>query len=125
MTKAFILLLIIMSSTLYSQEKLEKGQHILKDKLTYIIIKENNVFEYNKYHNFSPLTVKEEREKENKPRGCGTIAYISGAKGKGHFKIIDSTLVLKFAEFEKHMDKETDFDSINKSLEFSISEFID
>ena len=123
--KVFILLLIIMCSKLYSQEKLKVGQHIFKDKLTYITIKDNNEFKYSKYHNYSPLTIKEEREKENEPRMCGSIGYISGAKGKGKYEISDNLLVLKFTEFKKYMDKETDYDETTRSMIFEISEFID
>lgn len=56
----FIILLI--SFTLSAQEKLQIGQHIYSDKLTYITIKENSEFEYLKYYNWSPLTL----EKTNK-----------------------------------------------------------
>lgn len=123
--KVFFLILIIMCSNLYSQEKLEVGQHIYKDKLTYLSIKDNNEFEYSKYYNFSPLTIKEEREKENEPRMCGSVGYASGAKGKGKYEISDSLLVLKFTEFKRYVDKETDYDDTTKSMKFEISEFID
>ena len=46
-------------------------------------------------------------------------------KGKGKYEISDNLLVLKFTEFKKYMDKETDYDETTRSMIFEISEFID
>lgn len=112
------------SVNLFSQE-LEVGEHIYKDKLTYITLFENNKFNYNKYYKWSPLTIEEERKNEERgSRMCGSIGYASGAKGKGKYKFKEGKLILKFDEFQKYMDSISDFNPETKSMEFIISDFI-
>ena len=123
--KLIILILLLNSVYLFAQEKLEIGQHIYKDKLTYITLYENNKFEYLKYYNWSPLTIEEKRKAEkNKNETCGTIGYVSGAKGKGNYELKNGKLILEFSEFKKYMDNKTDFNKETKQMEFIISEFI-
>ena len=124
-SKLIILLLLIESFSLSAQEKLEIGQHIYKDKLTFISLNPNNEFEYLKYYNWSPLTIEEKRKAEkNENQTRGTIGYVSGAKGKGNYELKDGNLILKFSEFKKYMDNKTDFNAETKTMVFIISEFI-
>lgn len=123
--KLIIFILLLKSFNLFAQNKLEIGQHIYKDKLTYITINENNEFEYFKYYNWSPLTIEEKRKSEkNQNKTCGTIGYVSGAKGKGKYKLKNGKLILEFYEFKKYMDNKTNFNEETKTMEFIIAEFI-
>jgi hypothetical protein len=123
--KLLILILLLKSVNLFAQDKLEIGQHIYKDKLTYITLNENNEFEYFKYYNWSPLTIEETQKTEkSKSEACGTIGYVSGAKGKGKFELKGAKLILEFSEFNKYMDDKSDFNEETKTIEFIIAEFI-
>jgi hypothetical protein len=123
--KLIIFIILLKSFSLSAQEKLKIGQYIYNDKLTYITITENNEFEYLKYYNWSPLTLKEKRNnKKEKDQTCGSVGYVSGAKGIGNYEINDGNLILKFSEFKKYMDKTTDFNEETKTMEFRLTEFI-
>lgn len=123
--KFIILIIILKSFNLSAQEKLEIGQHIYSDKLTYITINENNQFEYLKYYNWSPLTLEEKRKTEkDKNQTYGSVGYVSGAKGIGKYEINNGILILKFSEFKKYMDKTIDFNEETKTMEFRLTEFI-
>ncbi|MEO8932774.1 MAG: hypothetical protein ABI295_00585 [Xanthomarina sp.] len=123
--KLIILILLLKSINLSAQNKLKIGEHIYKDKLTYITLKENNEFEYLKYYNWSPLTIEEKGKTEKSKNGtCGTIGYVSGAKGKGKYEFKYGKLILEFSEFKKYMDNKTDFNEETKTMEFVIAEFI-
>jgi len=123
--KTIILLILFNSINLFAQEQLEIGEHIYEDKLTYITLINNNEFEYLKYYKWSPLTIEEERKAKNsKNDTCGTIGYVSGAKGKGKFKFRNGKLILKFTDFKLLMDNKTNFKKETKTMEFIISKFI-
>jgi len=121
--KLILIVIIFKSFNLLAQENLETGQHIYCDKLTYITLNENNEFEYLKYYNWSPLTVEEKRNTVNE-KACGSVGYISGAKGTGKYEINDGILVLRFLDFKKYMDKTTDLNEETKTMEFIIKKFI-
>ena len=92
----FIFLFLIISSSIYSQEKIEEGKYITSDKLKQIIIEDKFRFNYQAYKGYSPYTIKKKREKENKSKMCGTVAYISDGKGSGKYSIKNGKLILKF-----------------------------
>jgi len=123
--KLIIFIFLVNSFNLFVQEKLDIGQHIYKDKLTYITLNENNEFEYFKYYNWSPLTIEEKRKTEKeKNQTCGNIGYVTGAKGKGKYELQNGNLILKFSEFKRLMDNKTEFNEETKIMEFVIAEFI-
>ena len=80
-------------------------------------------YQYLKYYNWSPLTVEEKRNTVNE-KACGSVGYISGAKGTGKYEINDGILVLRFLDFKKYMDKTTDLNEETKTMEFIIKKFI-
>ncbi|PNQ73442.1 hypothetical protein C1T31_08005 [Hanstruepera neustonica] len=124
-SRLIILLILLKSFNLSAQKKLEIGQHVYKDKLTYISLSSNNEFEYLKYYNWSPLTIEEKQiEEKDKNETCGTIGYVSGAKGKGKYEIKNGKLILRFSEFDRYMDNKTDYNEETKTMEFVVSEFI-
>jgi hypothetical protein len=92
----FIFLFLIISSSIYSQEKIEEGKYITSDKLKQIIIEDKFRFNYQAYKGYSPYTIKNKREKENKSKMCGTVAYINDGKGSGKYSIKNGKLILKF-----------------------------
>jgi hypothetical protein len=86
---------------------------------------DENKFEYEKYHGWSPYTIEEKRKtKKSKSRVCGVIGYVSGAKGKGEYEIKNGYLILKFSEFKLYMDKKTDLEKETNSMKFKITDFI-
>jgi len=113
---------LIISCSIYSQEKLEKGRYITSDKLKYITIKDNFQFEYQAYKGYSPYTIKEKRKREKKPRMCGTVGYIGDGKGNGIYSILDGNLILKFEiDLSSIMTKKIDT-RLSNGLSFKISE---
>ncbi|WP_040282871.1 hypothetical protein [Psychroserpens damuponensis] len=110
---------LLLSCSVFSQEKLEQGRYISSDKLKYITIKNDYQFEYNAYKGYSPYTIK----KENKPNGmCGTIGYWGDGRGKGTYSIVDEELILKFdIDYSTIATKKIDI-KLLKGLRFKISE---
>lgn len=114
--------ILMLSHSIYSQEKIEKGRYITSNKLKYITINDNFQFEYFAYKDYSPYTIKEKQKKENKPRMCGTVGYWCDGKGKGSYSIIDGTLVLKFEIDSLTIATERIDTKLLKGLSFKISE---
>lgn len=98
MTLKFISLLVLLMFThlIYSQEKFEKGSYITSDKLKYIRIIDDSKFEYIAYKGKSPYTIKEKQK--NKKSICGTIGYIVEIDGQGigTYTIVNQNIVLDF-----------------------------
>jgi hypothetical protein len=88
--------ILMLSCSIYSQEKLESGRYITSDKLKYITIKDDFKFEYQAYKGYSPYTIKEKRKKEKNPNMCGTVGYLDDGSGKGKYSIEDGIIILKF-----------------------------
>ena len=123
--KIIIFIFLLKLGDLSAQDKMDIGQHIYYDKLTYITLKEKNEFEYLKYYNWSPLTIKEKRDSVNSSNQiCATNGYVSGAKGKGIYRLKNGKLILVFTEFKKYMDNETNYNTETKTMNFSIAKFI-
>jgi len=114
--------LLILSCSVYSQEKLENGRYITPDKLKYITIKDDFQFEYQAYKGYSPYTIQEKRKRENKPQMCGTVGYIGDGKGNGVYSILDGNLLLKFEiQLSSILTKKIDT-RLSKGLSLKISE---
>ncbi len=114
--------ILMLSCSVFSQDKLELGRYITSDKLKYITIKADSEFEYSAYKGYSPYTIKEKRKKENKPQMCGTVGYWSDGQGKGKYSIIDGKLTLKFEiDFSTIATKKIDT-RLLKGLSFEVSE---
>jgi len=116
----FLIGFLILSCSIYSQEKLSEGSYISSDKLKHITIKANFQFEYQAYKGYSPYTIKEKRE--NKAQMCGTVGYINDGKGNGVYSILDGNLILKFEiDFSNITTKKIDT-RFSNGLSFKLSE---
>ena len=114
--------ILMLSSSVYSQDKLEKGRYLTSDKLKYITLKDNFQFEYQSYKGYSPYTIKEKREKESTPQMCGTVGYISNGNGRGTYSIENGKILLKFEiDYSTITTKKIDIHHM-KELSFEISE---
>ncbi|NQY31381.1 MAG: hypothetical protein HRT69_18190 [Flavobacteriaceae bacterium] len=118
----FITCFLILSSSIYSQEKLEKVKYITSDKLKYIIIQDDFRFVYQAYKGYSPYTIKEKRKRENKPQMCGTVGYFGDGKGNGVYSILDGNLVLKFEVDVSSITTKKIDTRLSNGLSFKLSE---
>jgi len=123
MLKSILLFgVLLFTSTIYSQEKLEKGRYITSDKLKYITIINDSKFEYKAYKGRSPYTIKE-KQKNKKPI-CGTVGYIVDidGQGKGTYTIVNQNLILDFEiDFSTIATRPIDT-KLLKGLTFEISQ---
>lgn len=118
----FLIGFLILSCSIYSQEKLEEGKYITSNKLKYITIKDNFQFEYQAYKDYSPYTIKEKRKREKKPQMYSSVGYIGDGKGNGVYSILNGNLVLKFEiGLSSIMTKKND-SRLSNGLSYKISE---
>ena len=112
-------LFLIISSITLAQNQTERKVYITKSKLGYITIVNDSRFEYFEYQQYSPLTIKEAIEKENKHTKCG-VNYIAKAEGNGEYEIVNSKLKLNFEQYKDYAPNGFD----GKEMIFEISELI-
>ncbi|SHJ27113.1 hypothetical protein SAMN04488096_1302 [Mesonia phycicola] len=91
-----ILTLLIIFSSFSFQDYLKSEKYISADKLQYITIKNDSVFEYFSYKYYSPYTKKKEWEKDSIKRMCGTYGYWGNGQGTGKYIINNDSLELYF-----------------------------
>lgn len=105
MKKLFYILFTLTSiNYVIAQQKIENGQYISENKLTYITILDENKFSYIEYYKWSPYTIEEERkEGKRKDEICGVVGYVANRTGKGIYQIEDNQLKLEFTEKKMYL----------------------
>lgn len=92
----FLIGWLLISYTIYSQEKIENGTYITTNKLQYITIKDDFQFNYIVYRGYSPYMINEQRKKEKTSRVCSVVGYIADLYGNGTYHILEGKLFLEF-----------------------------